>query len=138
MTILHSSGCWLPSISVWGCNPVSYQLTRSVNLYEPGAEVVDEVGHRAPGPFTEHFTKAMLVSTAGSVTNEEGLVIPDDRRRYIVRHIGTLDTDWYLKDDDDNWFAVDAFFPPAGSRRRGFLTLVCSYIPDPELDIEMA
>lgn len=115
-----------------------YTLTHRVRLYQPGAETIDEVGHRAEGPYTEIFTKAMLTATAGSVTNEEGLVIPDDRRRYIVRHLADLDTDWYLRDDDDNWFSVDAFFPPAASRRRGFLTLVCSYIPAPEIDIQGA
>lgn len=112
-----------------------YALNQRVWLYRPGTPTRAEDGQQLPPSYTKLYAHARLMSAGGQVSETEGLVVPDDRRRYIIRWIGDMSTKWFLQDMDGNWFAVESFAAPPNSRRRGHLLVVVSSQTDPNLTL---
>lgn len=115
---------------------MSHMLNYRLTLYEPVGSSRGATGQRERPTYRAHYTHAKIMSAGGVDSQEIGLVIPADVRRYVIRWREDITSAWYFKDDAGNFFRVEGLAPTLGGRRKGFLVISGRAVGNPNLTLE--
>lgn len=110
-------------------------LNERLTLYEPISTTRGETGQRLTPTYRRHYVHAKLMAGGGQIVEDTGLVVSDDRRRYIVRW-RNVSTRWFGRDNAGNWYQVVSFQPVLAARRKSYLVIALAATTNPNLTLE--